>query len=351
MLFHDSIYLDHAKATPVRREVLDRMLPLLCCFAGCPGSTHGVSKRAESLVEDARRAILSRLGPQPGGLGFTESAAVANRLAIVDLALSRATEGRILTTRCEDESVHQACETLKSIGFSVEYLPLDSEGRVDLDELSGTFGPDVVLVTLSKVNRETGAVQPTKQLATLCAGQTLLHTDGSLGFLLEDSFTDWGAHAVTLSGSTIWGPQNSGALWLDATKAPSLEFAESKSLADIVGFTEAFCLLWDEKQDQRRYLRLLEEQWQARLATMLELLAFEVRTGEYAPGHFLLNLVGIAPTNVEKQLDHAGVCVSAFETGVRFSLGRTNTIDDLSAAITALRAACWVRRRSEECVA
>ena len=105
MLSDSTVYLDHACATPVRREVLDKILPVLCNFTGAAGASHAASRRADVLITEARRAVRSCLGAEQGSLRFTEGGGSASQSAILGLALSRGRNGHILTTRDEDEGV------------------------------------------------------------------------------------------------------------------------------------------------------------------------------------------------------------------------------------------------------
>jgi cysteine desulfurase len=339
MLEDQSIYLDHANTTPIRREVLDKMLPVLCHFTGGRTGAHSVARRANLITEEARRNTLDCLGTEGGNLRFTASGYHASELAILGLALSQ-TSGHIITTLDEDEGVLAACQTLEKQGFRVSYLPLDERGWLDPELVADCIEDDTVLLSVALVNRFTGFRQPVENLATLCrAHQILLHTDFSLGCLQDIKLEDLGVDALSLSSHLIRGPQGIGALWTRDSLELNHPCLECENLANIVGFTQALCFLVDERSDWVASFQGLRDEFLGLLEAALP--QSDVCVPEFGghAGIITLMVEGPFARELVYQLDRWGV--SAFETpyGVRFSLGRTTTSVELQKAVSAIESA------------
>jgi cysteine desulfurase len=333
MLEEKTVFLDHAQATPIRREVLDRMLPILSNFSGCPSGTHSVSRKVSLIVEEARRAALSCLDAPTGCLRFTSSGHEANNIAVLGLALGCAKTGHIITTTDEDTSVLQACKTLEGLGFRVTYLPLASNGKLDPALLERVISQDTVLLTVSMVNRFTGCHQPISELAAIVGRHGILfHTDATLGCVLNLDVTKLGIDALTVSGHTIYGPQGVGALWTRDGIPLDYPFTESKDIANLVGFTQALCFLTDERSDWRAHLGGLRHHFQVKLDDLVE----TVSVLEGHPGILVVRADDVDTTRLVYELDHRNVCAAATPYGVRFSFGRHTTAEDLARATRAL---------------
>lgn len=336
MLSDSTVYLDHACATPVRREVLDKILPVLCNFTGAAGASHAASRRADVLITEARRAVRSCLGAEQGSLRFTEGGGSASQSAILGLALSRGRNGHILTTRDEDEGVLAACRTLEILGFRVTYLEPGAQGALDLSSVDSALCEDTVLATISGVNRFTGCVQPIRDLARLFRSRGILfHTEASLSCILDLDVESWGVDAVTLSTHLIGGPQAVGALWM----RPGLELnhpcLECRDLAAIRGFAQALCFLSDERSDWVSHFRNLRSCFLSSLSReMPGSLCCE--TAENYPAILTVLTEGESPRELVYQLDRLGVCAAETPYGVRFSFARTTTREELETAVKAL---------------
>jgi cysteine desulfurase len=338
-----AIYLDHASTTPIRREVLDKMLPVLCNFTGGTPGAHSVARRAALIKEEAQRTTLDCLGTERGCVRFTASGHHASELAILGLALNQTT-GHVITTLDEDEGVLSACRTLERQGFRVSYLPLDDRGCLNPAQVRDAIESDTVLVSVSVVNRFTGCRQPLEALAELCKGHDiLLHSEFSLGCLLDLDLDGLGVDAVSLSSHLIRGPQGIGALWTREELELEHSCLECENLANIVGFTQALCFLIDERSDWVASFRGLRDEFLKRLQDTFGQVKLCVPDSQ---GH-----AGILTLEVEDsrqlvyQLDRWGVCVLETEYGVRFSLGRTTTSEDLGKTVSALQ--CALRNCAE----
>ena len=131
-----TIYLDHAATTPLRREVLDAMLPFLTDVYGNPSSAHAAGRPPAPALDEAHERVAARLHAEPREIVFTSGGTEANNLAIKGAAWAGKARGhRIVTSAVEHHAVGHTLRYLEKFGFEVVELPVDRYGRVDPDQV------------------------------------------------------------------------------------------------------------------------------------------------------------------------------------------------------------------------
>jgi cysteine desulfurase len=166
------IYLDHAAATPLNPEVKKAMLPFLENVFGNPSAVHQEGVLARTAVEDARSKIANTLGIRPTGVTFTSGGTESNNLAILGLVKKlhqengRAyTDMEVITTEIEHPSISEVMPELRNLGVTVQFIKVDSEGKITVPALEAALSPKTVLVTFAYANSEVGVVQSVSRLA------------------------------------------------------------------------------------------------------------------------------------------------------------------------------------------
>ena len=160
------IYLDYTANAPVEPAVLERFVRVERGAIGNPNSLHQAGRAATAQMEAVTAHIASMLGVSPDALIYTSGASEANNLAVKGMTRACRHAGRhILTTPLEHPSVSGSLTALQETGYEVEMLPLDGGGRIDLEALPGLIRPDTVLVAVSAVDSELGAIQPVAAIA------------------------------------------------------------------------------------------------------------------------------------------------------------------------------------------
>ncbi|UUL77727.1 cysteine desulfurase [Pseudarthrobacter sp. Fe7] len=216
-------YLDHAATTPLSGAALAALTRELA-RTGNPSSLHGSGRRARRAVEDAREAIAAAAGAHPSEVIFTSGGTEADNLAVKGMYWSRVAQDpkrcRILCTAVEHHAVLDTVEWLeRHEGAEVTWLPVDSEGVLDLEVLEAELSRDpdtVALVTVMWANNEVGTIQPIQRVAELAhVAGVPVHSDAVQAFgSVPVHFKESGLAAMSISGHKIGGPVGVGALLL-----------------------------------------------------------------------------------------------------------------------------------------
>jgi cysteine desulfurase len=217
------VYLDHAATTPMLPEALAAMVEELA-HTGNPSSLHNAGRRARRVVEESREQIAQAFGARPSEVVFTSGGTEADNLAVKGLFWARQAgpqpRRRVLATAIEHHAVLDSVQWLgEHQNAEVEWLPVDSSGRLSPDVLRASIRRDpdsVALVSVMWANNEVGAVQPVADLAAVAGGYGIpFHSDAvQAAGQLPVSLAASGATALTVTGHKIGGPVGAGALLL-----------------------------------------------------------------------------------------------------------------------------------------
>lgn len=218
MKLSGTLYFDYQATTPVDPKVLEKMHPWHVESFGNPHSVdHILGWRAAQAVENSAATVASLIGADPDEIVFTSGATEANNLALLGLA-RRAVGGkrrRILVSSIEHKSVLAAYRALEAqLGFKVQYLPVDHEGFLKLEELENAIDDDVLLISVMAVNNEIGTIQPLEGIAASAQRcGAIFHCDAAQAPCAIDT-TCLATHAdlVSLSAHKMYGPKGIGAL-------------------------------------------------------------------------------------------------------------------------------------------
>lgn len=174
------VYLDYSATTPVREEVLDTYTRVCREFVGNPNSLHSLGVKAKELIDASSEQIADILGVKPCEIIYTSGASEANNTAIKGVCLKYQNRGKhIITTELEHSSVIAPLNYLTTLGYEVDFVSLDENGLVDLDDLKEKLREDTILVSIASVNSEVGVKQDLKAISEIVHnnGRTLFHSD------------------------------------------------------------------------------------------------------------------------------------------------------------------------------
>jgi cysteine desulfurase len=368
------IYLDHNATTPLHPAALDAMRPFLEQHHGNPSSIHAAGRETRAAIDDARDRLAKLLGAKPHEIIFTGGGTEADNLAILGLARRHHARGNhVITCATEHHAVLHACEWLeKREGFRVTVLPVEPSGQLDPARLRAALTPETTLVSVMTANNETGVRHPIAELAAICRERgVLFHTDAIQTFG-KDPLPPLGASAfdaVSLAAHKFRGPQGAGLLWLRAgvpldrlTHGGSHEGERrpgTENTAAIAGLARAAELAL-AKIETAHLTTLRERLWTG----VRNAFPATIRNG--APDDCLPNTLNVSFPGLDGEslliaLDLEGICASSgsacmvgsiqpshvllamgvpveiAQATVRFSLGSTNTAEEIEDAIIRIQ--------------
>lgn len=211
-----TIYLDNNATTRVAPEVLEAMLPYFGEKYGNPSSMHSFGGQVMKEVRKARERIAALLGASPDEIIFTSCGTESDNAAIRSALSSNPEKKHIVTSRVEHPAVRALCAHLAGQGYRVTELPVDGEGRLDMDQYRRALTSDTAIVSLMWANNETGVIFPIEKAAEMARDRKILfHTDavqavGKIPINLGKTKIDM----LSLSGHKLHAPKGIGVLYV-----------------------------------------------------------------------------------------------------------------------------------------
>lgn len=367
-------YFDHNATTPLAPQVAQAFTAALEIY-GNPSSIHAAGQIARRGLESSRRVIAAFLGARSADIVFTSGGTESNNLAILGLVRNLpAGSKHVITTAIEHPAVLEACRQLEREGVAVTYLGVSRDGLVDLDALRSAICPQTVLISVMHANNEVGTIQPIGEVATLvrklrAGGQNIwFHSDGvqALG-KIGVRVDDLGVNLYSVSAHKMFAPKGIGALYVSkGTPLRALQLggkhererrAGTEDVPAAVAFARAMELCAEEKPAPVEAMRDCFE-----AEVLASDLPVKVNGSQTArlPNTSNLTFPGVSGEAMVIALDMAGIAVSSgsacssgsiepshvllamglsrdeARSSVRFSFGRYNTPEEVSALAAAV---------------
>ncbi len=213
------IFLDSHSTTPVDPRVLEAMLPYFTEKYGHPGSrNHPFGWEAEAAVDKAREQLARLLGARdPKEIIITSGGTESINLAVKGVAEMYREKGtHIITTAIEQRAGLDVCKRLERQGFQVTYVPVGSDGVVDVDEIRKAITDKTILISVMFANNEIGTIQPISEIGKLAKEKGIIfHTDATqaVGKIPVD-VEAMGIDLLSCTAHLIYGPKGVGALYV-----------------------------------------------------------------------------------------------------------------------------------------
>lgn len=368
------LYFDYNASTPLAPEVATVMRSLMDKGFGNPSSTHWAGAQARAAIDTGRRQVADLLSASPAEIVFTSGGSEANNFALKGMFFSSQREApHIITTRVEHPAILSPCAFLERLGASVTYLPVDSTGRIDPDDLRHAVTPATILVSIMHANNEVGTIQPIEECAEITREHGIpFHTDAaqSVGKIPTDVDT-LGVDLLSLAGHKCYAPKGIGVLYI--RRGVSLEplihgagheqgrRAGTESALLVAALGEA-CKLARDLTAMDRVRELRDRLWEQLRQRFGEGVVLNGHPEQRLPNTLNVSFVGKVGAEVlgalngvaastgsachsgrvelSPVLEAIGVSPEVGMGAVRFSLGRKTTRDEIDALgerLTAIR--------------
>lgn len=349
------------------------MKPYLVEHYGNPSSPHYFGRLAKQALEESREKIANAINAKNEEIIFTSGGTEADNLALRGIALqSGRKKGHIITSSIEHHAVLRTCSALERDGYSVTYLPVDDQGRVNPDDLEASIRKDTILISVMLANNETGVVEPISEIGSIARKHEIpFHCDAvqAVGKMAVD-VNSLCADLLSISAHKLYGPKGIGALYVrkGMRLAPIMTGghhegtlrAGTENVAGIVGFAHALKIAIDEMDIYSSKVSSLRDRFESALLERIPFSTVHCTQAERLPHCSSVGFRSVEAESILLHLDLKGIAVSsgsACTTGesepshvltamgispeiaqgtVRISLGKENTEEEINYTLDAL---------------
>lgn len=377
-----TIYLDHAAATPTDPRVLAEMKPYFSENFYNPSATYMAAKSVKADLDKARESVAFWLGTRPGNIIFTAGGTEANNLALFGVA-QNFPDSHIVSSELEHESILNPLNRLENTGNSHTLVSPNPDGVIAVDRITKAITEKTVLVSIMYANNEIGTVQNIKKISAEVAkirkdrqksGNKLpiyLHTDAcQAAAYLDLHVASIGVDMMTLNGGKIYGPKQSGILFVSSQVKLNPQIfgggqehgmrSGTENVAGSIGFASALNLVQSDRTSERIRLQKLQSLFVNELTKSIPGITINGSIQHRLPNNvhvtipntdnerlvFSLDEVGVQcaagsacsasndePSHVLKSL---GLSDITAQSSLRFSMGKQTTETDVRNAVLAL---------------
>lgn len=318
------VYLDYSATTPMKKEVVDAMLPYFTEHFGNPSSIHSFGRDAKNTVNQARETIASALGAKREEIYFTAGGTESDNWAIKGIAKSMKGKGNhIITSTIEHHAVLHTCQTLEKEGYEVTYLPVDETGLIDLNDLKAAIKDTTILITIMFANNEIGTVQPIAEIGQIAKENgVLFHTDAVQAFgNMPIDVTEMNIDILSVSSHKIYGPKGIGAMYIrkgvrigaymDGGAQERKRRAGTENVPGIVGFAKAVELAMENMDAHIAHLTALRDKLAKGIMDAIPYSKYNGHPTQRHPGNVNICFEFIEGESLLLSLDLKGIAASS----------------------------------------
>ncbi|MDR3262926.1 MAG: cysteine desulfurase NifS [Clostridiales bacterium] len=320
------VYLDYAATTYLDKEVLKEMSPYFTDVFGNANSQHLFGRDAAKAVAEARVKIAEIIGSKPNEIYFTSGGTEADNWAIKGIAAAYEGLGKhIITSAVEHHAVLETCKALEKKGFEVTYVPVGSDGVLDLKAFENAIRDDTILVSIMYANNEIGTVMPIQEAVAIVKKQNhriYFHTDcvqaaGALDIDVNKS----GVDLMSVSAHKFYGPKGIGFLYIkNGVKLDKLISGGNQerkmrggtlNVPHIVGMAKAFELASLHREKNNAHIQSLRDGFIDRILSEIDNVYLNGSREKRLPGNANLSFEYIEGESLLMSLDLEGIAASS----------------------------------------
>ena len=313
------IYLDYSATTPVDEEVIETYAKVCRDFIGNPNSLHKLGVEAKKLIDASTDQIAKILGVKPTEIIYTSGSSESNNFAIKGICEKYSNRGKhIISTELEHSSIVAPLQYLQKNGYDIDFVKLDENGQVDLEDLKNLLREDTILVSISSVNSEVGIKQDLKKISEIVRTnpKTFFHSDvtQSIGKEKVDfSVLD----LASISCQKFYGMKGIGALikkeniviepLIHGGKSTTIFRSGTPATPLIASFAKALRLVYENYEEKEQHVKEINSY----LKDKLKDLDVEINSNDYCiPNVVNLSIHNIKPETMQHALEEYDIYIS-----------------------------------------
>ena len=318
------IYVDNAATTKMNAAVAEEMIPFMTEFYGNPSSIYLEGREAKRAVEKSREQVAKAISAEPKEIYFTGSGTEADNWAVRSAASAYSNKGKhIITSSVEHHAVLHTCQDLEKQGYEVTYLPVDEYGRVSVEDLRNSIGPDTILVSIMFANNEIGTIMPVKEIGAVCRENgVLFHTDAvqAIG-MCEINVEELNIDMLSLTAHKFHGPKGAGALYVrqGVKLTPFItggaqergKRAATENVPGIVGLGKAIELAAENIPERQKKLSELRDYYIEKVLNKIPYSRLNGHPKDRLPGNANISFQFIEGEGMLLRLDMKGISASS----------------------------------------
>ena len=369
-----AIYLDHAATTKLKPEALSKMLPYFTEVYGNANSQHAFGREAMAAVDEARDFIASAIGAKPSEIYFTSGGTEADNWALKGMVRAAAKKGKhFIISAIEHPAMIESAKALEKEGYECTYLPVLSDGTVNLQALKDSIRPDTTFIGVMLANNEIGTIQPVAEIVNIAKEYRIpVFTDAVQAVpAMRIDVKQLGVSAMAFSSHKFGGPKGVGVLYLK-TGTPIAKMMTgghqertqrggTTNVTGIVGMAEALRITLQEMDENNAKIASLRDYFVARVKAEIPEVIYNGSEQNRVPSNANFTFRYIEGESILFRLDLAGIAVSsgsACSSGslepshvllaiglregdahgtIRFSFGAENTKEEVDYVVDTLK--------------
>jgi cysteine desulfurase len=317
------IYFDNNATTRVAPEVIEAMTPYWTELWGNPSSAYRFGQQLAKDIEKAREKVAALINAQPKEIVFTSCGTESNNAAINSALALQPGKRHVLTTAVEHSATLKYGQLLQKRGCDVSFLPVESDGTLDLHLLEQSIRPDTAIVSVMWANNETGVLFPIEEIAAICQSKDVLfHTDAVqvAGKLKIDAHAT-GLDMLSLSAHKLHAPKGIGVLYVKRNTRfqPYMIGGQqehgrrggTENVAYIIGFGRAAELALERQNEENTRIRSLRDKLETGILKTIRNTSRNGAKEPRLPNTSNLAFDGLEAEALLMSLDHKGICASS----------------------------------------